>query len=191
MMNVKMIKLIVNTNLLREIDERKLITTYARLITSDDFSDRNIIKDNLKQILDWDSLGNKGLGIYCSQFEDLKKSDWETLIDFIIDNSEEIINLSKKSKKLKEEELNKLVLSEAEKKEVRNQELYLDENYKVSGRGKKAKPCTYKGRTYKSRKECQYKEGISHSDLYIYLAQTGQLDPYSAWVKLYGENNNT
>ena len=70
-----MIQLVVNVNLLREIDERKLINAYARFMynAESDVTDDNKIKENLIQLLDWDKNGDNGLGIYCSKFEKIKK----------------------------------------------------------------------------------------------------------------------
>lgn len=183
-----MIQLVINTNMLRELDERRLINTYARLVcmSDEDISNRNIIRENLSIILDWDYLGDKGLGIYCSKFENLKRIDWEKLIDFIIDNSKEIKIISSKYKKAKIVEKNKEILDAIEQKNAHDIEKFTDENYKVSGRGKKAKPCIYEGRHYKSRKECQFKEGLTYRELYKYLARTHQLEPTSTWTKEYG-----
>ena len=66
-----MIPLVVNVNLLREIDERKLIRAYARYMVNNesDYSDDTIIRENLKKLLDWDVNGDNGLGIYCGKFE--------------------------------------------------------------------------------------------------------------------------
>ena len=67
----EMIQLVINTNLLREIDERKLINAYARFIYNDekDITDDEIIRNNLIQLFDWDENGENGLEIYCSKFE--------------------------------------------------------------------------------------------------------------------------
>ena len=50
-----MIQLVINTSLLREIDERKLINAYARFMYNDekDTTDDTQIKENLIQLLDW------------------------------------------------------------------------------------------------------------------------------------------
>ena len=81
-----MIQLVVNVELLREIDERKLINAYARFMYNDekDITDDVQIKENLIQLLDWDENGDSGLGVYCSKFEKIKRKDWEFLINFII-----------------------------------------------------------------------------------------------------------
>jgi len=172
-----MIQLIVNTNLLREIDERKLINAYARYSYKSevDSSDDNIIKDNLIKLFDWDINGDNGLKVYCGKFESIKRRDWDKLIQFIKENSYEIEILSRPY--IKEERLEdiKIVNSALEAKEQHNIERFSDENYKVSGRGKKAKTCIYKGKEYKSRQECIYKEGLTKYQLYEYLKETGQL----------------
>ena len=66
-----MIQLVVNVNLLREIDERKLINAYARHVYNNeiDVTDDTKIKTNLIELLDWDKNGEQGLEIYCSKFE--------------------------------------------------------------------------------------------------------------------------
>lgn len=172
-----MIQLLIKTDLLRELDERKLIKAYVRLVYIDmeDVEDNLKIKNNLVQLLDWDANGDNGLGIYCSKFEDLKRQDWNNLIELIKDHKEEIIKLSKEIESKKSLENRKQVQSYLEKVNKKKEERYLDRNYTVSGRGKKARPCTYKGRTYKSRTECVYKEGISKFRLQQYLKETGQL----------------
>lgn len=170
-----MIQLVVNTNMLREIDERKLINAYARLnCDSEDVTD-DIIKENLKKVLDWDINGDNGLGIYCGKFEKIKNKDWPILIQFIRDNQYEISKISKKHLKNQILENNKVVFDEFERKKARNIERCSNPDYEVSGRGKKAKPCYYEGRYYKSRQECEIKEGIGRSALYNYLKRTGQL----------------
>lgn len=70
-----MIQLVINVNLLREIDERRLINTYARLVYNEeeDTSDDEIIRRNLESILDWDIRGDRGLAVYCNKFESLKE----------------------------------------------------------------------------------------------------------------------
>ena len=74
-----MIQLVVNVDLLREINERKLINTYARFMYNEekDTTDDVQIKENLIQLLDWDKNGDNGLGIYCGKFEKIKRKDWE------------------------------------------------------------------------------------------------------------------
>lgn len=172
-----MIQLVVNVNLLREIDEKKLINTYARLIylneedTSVDFK----IRDNLKKLFDWDINGENGLAIYCSKFESLKEKDWIWLINFIKENAYEIRTKSYIYAKEKRLEDIKKVESFLEQKESKQRKRFLDKNYKVSGRGVKARPCIYKGRKYSSRQECIYKENISKYELYIYLKETNQM----------------
>lgn len=172
-----MIQLVVNVNLLREIDERKLINAYARFMynTEEDCTNDIVIRENLKQLLDWDENGENGLGIYCSKFESIKEKDWIRLIQFIKDNRFEIKNLSYSDVKERKLESIKIVNDALENKEKHNIERFSDENYEVSGRGKKAKSCIYEGREYKSRQECIYKEGISKHQLYVYLKNTNQL----------------
>lgn len=172
-----MIQLVVNVNLLREIEDSKLIGTYARHMYNDesDLTDEVKIKDNLIQLLDWDKNGDNGLGFYCSKFESIKRKDWEFLIQFIKDNKYEIKNIS--FYPAKERKLNslKVVYDALENKEQHNIKRFTDENYTISGRGKKAKSCIYNGKEYKSRQECIYKEGITKNQLYQYLKETNQL----------------
>ena len=172
-----MISLVINATLLREIDERKLINAYARYVceSEKDLLDDDNIKLNLIKLLDWDVNGDNGLGIYCSKFESIKRKDWIKLIQFIKDNSYEIEKLSQPYIKEKKLENIKIVNNALEAKEQHNIERFSDENYKVSGRGKKAKTCVYEGRKYKSRQECIYKEKITKYQLYEYLKKTEQL----------------
>jgi hypothetical protein len=172
-----MIQLIVNVNLLRELDERKLINAYARYVynTEDDTSDDVKIKENLIQILDWDKNGDNGLGLYCSKFESLKEKDWKVLIQFIKDNRHEIKHLSYTPLKEKRLEDIKIVNNLLEAKEQHNIKRFTDENYQVSGRGKKARPCIYEGKEYKSRQECMYKEGLTKYQIWKYLKETNQI----------------
>lgn len=168
---------VVNTCLLRELDERKLINRYAKLMceTEEDFEDEIKIRQNLEKLLDWDINGDNGLGLYCGRFESLKKKDMKFLIDFIKKNSFEIKNLSYAARKEKRLENKKIVLNWIESKINKEKEYYTKEDYTPSKRGLPAKPCEYKGKIYKSRHECQYKEGISQSQLYRYLEKTGQV----------------
>ena len=172
-----MIQLVVNVELLREIDERKLINAYARFMYNDesDITDDNKIKENLIQLLDWDKNGDNGLGIYCSQFEEIKRKDWDFLINFVKENSKEIEFISRSSVKKRKLESIKVINDSIEKKKQHNIERFTSENYKVSGRGKKAKSCIYKGKEYKSRQECMYKEGLTKYQLWIYLKETNQI----------------
>lgn len=172
-----MIQLVVNVNLLREIDERKLINAYAHFMYNDekDINDDVQIKENLIQLLDWDKNGDNGLGIYCGKFEQLKRKDWEFLINFIKENSYEIELLSRSHVKEKRLESIKVINDVFETKKQHNIKRFTDENYQVSGRGKKAKPCIYEGREYKSRQECMYKEGLTKYQLWIYLKNTNQI----------------
>ena len=168
-----MIQLVVNVNLLREIDERKLINAYARHVceTIEDLENDIRIKENLKQLLDWDENGQDGLGVYCSKFESIKRNDWETLINFIKQNKNEIERLSKFPNKQKQLEHIKII-NDIKRK---NLERLSDKNYEVSNRGIKARSCIYEGKKYKSRSECIAKEGISNYKLYEYLKKTNQL----------------
>ena len=172
-----MIPLVVNVNLLREIDERKLINAYAHFMYNDekDISDEVQIKENLIQLLDWDKNGDNGLGIYCSHFESIKNKDWNKLITFIKENHHEIKVLSYSDVKNRKLESIKIVNDALQAKEKHYLERFTDENYKVSGRGKKAKPCIYEGRSYKSQQECMYKEGLTKYQLWIYLKETNQI----------------
>lgn len=172
-----MIQLVVNVELLREIDERKLINAYARFMYNDesDTTDDNKIKENLIELFDWDKNGDNGLGVYCGHFEEIKRKDWEFLINFIKENSYEIELISRPYVKEKKLESIKVINNTLEKKELHNIERFTNNNYQVSGRGKKAKPCIYEGREYKSRQECLYKEGLTKYQLWIYLKNTNQI----------------
>lgn len=172
-----MIQLVINTSLLREIDERKLINAYARFMYNDekDTTDDTQIKENLIQLLDWDENGDNGLGIYCSKFESLKNKDWDKLINFIKENHHEIKSISFYPSKERKLESIKIINDALETKKQHNIERFTNENYEVSGRGKKAKPCIYEGREYKSRQECMYKEGLTKYQLWIYLRNTNQI----------------
>ena len=172
-----MIQLVVNVELLREIDERKLINAYARFIyeSEKDVEEDEIIKINLNKLFDWDLNGDNGLGIYCSKFESIKRNDWTKLIQFIKDNRHEIKHLSYTPLKEKRLENIKIINDILEAKEQHNIERFSDENYTVSGRGKKARPCIYKGKEYKSRQECMYKEGLTKYQIWKYLKETNQI----------------
>jgi len=182
-----MIQLIVNVNLLREIDERKLIRAYARFMYNSeiDVTDDIVITQNLINLLDWDKNGDNGLGIYCGKFESLKRKDIKRMIDLIKTNKFEIKNLSYSPRKVRRLENIKKIFTEQELKEQHNREVFTDENYKETKRGKKAVPCEYHGKIYLSRQECQYKEGITKAELYRYLATTNQLDKDSQLLKKY------
>ena len=172
-----MIQLVVNVNLLREIEDSKLIGAYARHMYNDesDLTDEVKIKDNLIQLLDWDKNGDNGLGFYCSKFESIKRKDWEFLINFIKDNSHIIKEYGYYPSKEKKLESIKIINNAIEAKEQHNIERFTSENYQVSGRGKKAKPCIYEGKEYKSRQECMYKEGLTKYQLWVYLKETNQI----------------
>ena len=172
-----MIQLVINTNMLRELDERKLINAYAPHVYNDeeDTSNDIRIKENLIQLLDWDENGDDGLGFYCSKFESIKRKDWDFLINFIKENAYEIRILAYPSKRERKLESIKIINTFIENKEKHNKERFNDSNYQVSGRGKKAKPCIYEGKEYKSRQECMYKENLTKAQLYNYLEQTNQL----------------
>jgi hypothetical protein len=172
-----MIQLVINTSLLREIDERKLINAYAKKVYESevDVKDDDIIKLNLTKLFDWDINGDNGLGIYCGKFESLKRKDWEKLIQFIKENSYEIELLSRPYVKEKRLESIKVINDVFETKKQHDINRFTNENYQVSGRGKKARPCIYEGREYKSRQECMYKEGLTKYQLWIYLKETNQI----------------
>ena len=138
-------------------------------------TDDVIIKTNLINLLDWDKNGDNGLGIYCSHFENLKKKDWNILIQFIKENHHEIKSIASSDVKERKLENIKVINSVIEAKEQHNIERFTDKSYKVSGRGKKARPCVYKGKEYKSRQECMYKEGLTKYQLWIYLKSTNQI----------------
>ena len=171
------IQLVVNSNLLREIDERKLINTYARYVynTEDDVSNDINIRENLIQLFDWDKNGDNGLGVYCSKFESIKEKDWNELIQFIKENRHEIKSIAYYPSRERKLESIKVINDIIEAKEQHNIERFTNSDYKVSGRGKKAKTCIYNGTEYKSRQECIYKEGITKYQLYQYLKETNQL----------------
>ena len=172
-----MIQLVVNTNLLREIDERKLINAYAHHFcdTDEDVIDDHRIKQNLEELINWDINGDEGLGVYCGKFESIKYKDWIRLINFIKENHHEIMSISISSVKERKLESIKIVNTMIETKKQHDIERFTDSNYEVSGRGKKARPCIYEGREYKSRQECMYKEGLTKYQLWTYLKNTNQI----------------
>ena len=172
-----MIQLVVNVNLLREIEDSKLIGAYARYMYNDesDLTDDVKIRDNLTQLLDWDKNGDNGLAFYCSKFESIKKEDWIFLINFIKENSHLIKTYGYYPAKERKLESIKVVNDVIEAKKQHNIERFTSEEYKVSGRGKKAKPCIYEGREYKSRQECMYKEGLTKYQIWKYLKETNQI----------------
>lgn len=189
-----MIQLVINSNLLRELDERKLIRAYAKYCyeKEEDASEDNLIKQNLMNLLDWDINGDDGLGLYCGKFESLKRKDIEMLIQLIKTNAHEIKYLSYAPRKVKRLANLKVIRDKQEKQELRRVEHYTDENYELDpkGRGLPAKTCVYEGVTYKSRQECQYKNNLTRAELYKYLALTGQLDKDSPLAKKYLKNEN-
>lgn len=172
-----MIQLVINTNMLREIDERKLINAYARYFynNSEDTENDIIIRNNLEQLFDWDINGDNGLGVYCSKFEKIKRKDWDRLIQFIKENYHEIKTLSRIPNRERKLESIKVINDAIKAKEQHNRERCIQENYSVSGRGVKAKTCIYEGRKYKSRLECMYKENLTKYQLYQYLKATNQI----------------
>lgn len=173
-MQRKTIPVVINSNLLREIDERRLINRYARhYYNGDDDGENEInIQQNLTKLLDWDLDGkDKGLPIYSGKFESIKRRDWPKLVKFIKDNREEIKAISYRYRKRRRVE-NQQAIDEW-KNSIR--ERVLDENYEVSGKGIPAKPCEYKGKSYKSRREAMFKEKIAYKTLYKYLRETGQV----------------
>ena len=172
-----MIQLIVNTNLLREFKEVTLLRTYGihKYNDESDVTEDAKIKSNLESLLNWDINGDNGLKIYCGKFESIKEKDWQFLINLIKEHKSEIKQYSYVSVKKRRLENIKIVNDFLEQKEQHRVERFTDENYTVSGRGKKAKPCIYEGREYKSRQECMYKEELTRNKLYQYLKNTGQL----------------
>lgn len=177
MKEIYMIQLVINTTLLRELDERSLVWAYARLVynSEEDVTDDVKIQENLKQLLDWDINGDNGLGIYCGKFECIKRKDWDILIQVIKDNKYDIKNYSYSAIKTRKLQSIKIINDVLQAKEQHNIERFTNETYTVSGRGKKARPCIYEGREYKSRQECIYKEGITKNQLYQYLKKTNQI----------------
>jgi len=172
-----MIQLVINTNMLREIDENKLINYYSRLYywNKKDITDDNKIRLNLENLFDWDANGDNGLGIFCSKFESIKRKDWEILIQFIKNNGSIIKEKAKPFLNRKREENKKIILSKYQQKKKAEIEYLKSDNYKATTSGKPAKSCIYEGRIYKSRKECMAKEGIDNFKLYEYLHKTGQV----------------
>ena len=172
-----LIQLIVNTNLLREFKEVTLLRAYGihKYNDESDVTEDAKIKSNLESLLNWDINGDNGLKIYCGKFESIKEKDWQFLINLIKEHKSEIKQYSYVSVKKRRLENIKIVNDFLEQKEQHRVERFTDENYTVSGRGKKAKPCIYEGREYKSRQECMYKEGLTRNKLYQYLKNTGQL----------------
>lgn len=172
-----MIQLIINSTLLREIDERALINRYARFCYEDEESVTNdtIIQQNLANLLDWDANGTVGVPIFCSRYESIKRRDWPRLIQFIKDNKAEIKSIAYVPLKRKKLENIKQIQTREELRELKNIETFTNPDYEVSNRGKEAKPCIYEGREYKSRQECRYKEGLTQNQLYRYLERTGQV----------------
>ena len=208
-----MIQLVVNVELLREIDERKLINAYARFMYKDesDTTDDNKIKENLIELFDWDKNGilsgqsfptgmslNNCAAHYSPNSDDdtiltkddVLKLDFGTHFNgYVIDtaftiafdqkydnllkaskeatnpgiklagidmrlceigegiaevmNSYEIELISRPYVKEKKLESIKVINSVLEEKELHNIERFTNDNYQVSGRGKKAKPCIY------------------------------------------------
>lgn len=171
------IQFVINSNLLRELNERKLINYYARFMYNDesDITNDVQIKNNLIELLDWDKNGDDGLGLYCGKFESLKSKDLDKLIQFIKENGFEIKTIAYRPSKKRKLESIKIINDAIEAKEQANRERCIDINYKISGRGKKAKSCIYEGREYQSRQECIYKEDITKNQLYKYLKETNQL----------------
>ena len=170
-----MIQIVINTQLLRELDENKLINAYARLAYLDksDIEDDLKIKENLLKIFDWDYLGSHGLEIFCSKFEKISRKDINYLVNFIKDNSSKIITYSYKYAKKKRLEKNKEIIDKIKKKELQTIKHYTDENYQAKQYN--ALSCTYNGKYYSSRRECLYKEKLTKYKLYKYLKETGQM----------------
>lgn len=172
-----MIQLVINTNMLREINERRLIRAYARFMynTEEDVTNDVNIRNNLIQLFDWDVNGDRGLKVYCSKFESIKRKDWDRLIQFIKENHYEIELLSRPDRKERKLKSEKIIDSVIQARELHNKERFTDENYTISGRGRKARPCVYEGREYKSRMECLYKEKLTKRQLHEYLKKTNQI----------------
>ena len=166
-----MLQFIILTNMLRELDERSLINHYARLTYLDDSDvvDEVKIKNNLEKLLNWDINGDKGLALYCGKFENLSRKDWIQLTEFIKFHGKEIKEIASRFSKQKKLDNIKEVLDWLDLKEQHNIKVFSDPDYKVTKRGKPAKTCIYKGKEYKSRQECMYKEGITKAELYKYL----------------------
>lgn len=172
-----MIQLVINSVLLREIDDKSLINKYAEYCYENDISvtEDSVIMQNLKTLLDWDKSGIDGMEVYCSRYESIKRKDWPILIQFIKDNKEKIKKVSLKYIESKKEELRKIIRKDKEYIDEKNRKLYNDPNYTFKGRGKKPVPCQYQGRTYSSRQECMYKENLTKAELYKYLKETNQV----------------
>ena len=164
-------QIIINTSLLRELSKSKLLTYYGKFyyVNDEDLTNEEKIKSNLLDLLDWDTNGDSGLELFCSRFESIKKSDLKELITFILNNSDEIIKRSKEEVKLRKLEHQKVIRNSYEILEDKRKTHFCDENYKVNPYGKPAKETIYKGRIYKSRQECMYKEGLTKNQLYQYL----------------------
>ena len=163
---------VVNSCLLREFSKQKFIIEYAKhcYFSDEDLENEEKIRNNILTLLDWDKNGDTGLGVFCSKFESLKRKDLELLVQFIQDNSKEIIARDDRFYSEKKQlENTKFIKSEIEKKEDKKRERFCDENYTVSGVGKKARVTVYEGRVYQSRQECMYKEGLTKNQLYQYL----------------------
>ena len=170
-MNKDFFQIVINTSLLREVSKSKILNYYAHFyyIDEKDLTDRNVIKDNILNLFDWDANGDSGLAVFCSKFESIKRYDLDDIIQFIIDNAEEIKLKSKENHKLRTLEQKKLILTSDQLSEQRKIDHFCDENYEVNPYGKPAKVTIYEGRVYKSRQECMYKEGITKNQLYQYL----------------------
>lgn len=154
------------------MSERVLIHRYAHYFyrSPEDGNNDTVIRQNLEKLLDADGEGGGlGVAVYCSRFESIKKRDWKRLINFIKKNAREIKILSyvpAKQDRIREAQEIRLMLKEKRKRRSKR-----FDNYKISGRGKKAIPCVYEGRHYLSREECMFRENITKRALYTYLKE--------------------
>ena len=97
------------------------------------------------------------------------------MIPLLKENHHEIKSIAYTPNKERKLESIKVINDAIEAKKKHNIERFTDENYQISGRGKKARPCIYEGRHYISRQECMYKEGLTKYQLWVYLKETNQI----------------
>lgn len=170
-MDKEYFQIVINTSLLREVSKSKILNYYAHFYYFDelDLTDENRIKDNLLNLFDWDMNGDSGLGVFCSKFESVKRKDLDRITKYILENANKIRKLSKEHFKERVLNFNKLILTKDEISEQKKKDHFCNKNYEVNPYGKPAKVTVYKGRVYKSRQECMYKEGITKNQLYQYL----------------------
>ena len=164
-------QIVINTSLLREFPKSKFLLCYAKFyyLTDEDISSEGKIQENIVDLLDWDKHGDSGLEIFCSRFESIKRRDLKMLVQYVLDNVNEIKRLSKKYIELRALENQKVIRTNEEILEEKMKKHFCAEDYEVNPYGKPAKKTIYKGRVYKSRQECMYKEGITKAQLYKYL----------------------